>query len=106
YDPQVGVFRSRFTAAQLTAVAADRTRRWHASPPTAAPTLSREDQYLTEGLWHVRERDRAWNADDPFTAWRENRILEAFFAPVLDTPSYPSLMPARWPVQQRARTAE
>jgi hypothetical protein len=60
---------------------------------------------LSEGLWHVQERNLAWSAGDPFTAWRENRILEIFFAPVLDTASYASRVPPRWPAEQRAQTA-
>jgi hypothetical protein len=105
YEPDIGVFWSRYTARDLVAAAADRTTRWRAQPPVMLHRISREDQYLSEALWHVQARNMAWSAGDPFTAWRENRILEVFFAPVLDTPSYVSRVPPRWPHEQRAETA-
>lgn len=105
YEPDIGVFWSRYTAQDLAAAAADRAARWPAQPPVVLHRLSREDQYLSEALWHVQSRNLAWSAGDPFTAWRENRILEVFFAPVLDTPSYVSRVPPRWPPEQRAQTA-
>jgi hypothetical protein len=104
YDPGIGLFWSRYDAASLASASADRAVRWHASPPTQLHRVSREDHYLSEGLWHVQERNRAWGAGDPFTAWRENLILERFFAPVLDTPSYASRARARWPQEQRDET--
>jgi hypothetical protein len=59
--------------------------------------LSREDQYLDEGLWHLRRRNLA----EPFEAWYENLILERFFAPVLDIPTYATPGPNRWSIEQR-----
>jgi hypothetical protein len=35
-------------------------------------------------------------------AWSENLILEKYYAPVLDTPSYVSRTGHRWPADQRA----
>jgi hypothetical protein len=105
YEPDIGVFWSRYTARDLVASGADRVTRWRVQPPMVLHRLSREDQYLSEALWHVQSRNLAWSADDPFTAWRENRILEVFFAPVLDTPSYVSRVPPRWSPEQRAQTA-
>ena len=105
YVPGIGMFWSRYEAASLASASGDRAARWRTTPPTQLHRLSREDQYLSEGLWHVQERNRAWGAGDPFTAWRENLILERFFAPVLDTPSYASRAPARWPPHQRDDTA-
>ena len=105
YDPGIGVFWSRYSAPDLIAAASDRAGRWRAQPPIAPRRISREDQYLSEGLWHVQERNLAWTAGDPFTAWRENRILEMFFAPVLDTASSGLRVPPRWPPDQRAQTA-
>ena len=35
-------------------------------------------------------------------AWSENLILEKYYAPVLDTPSYISRTGHRWPPEQRA----
>ncbi len=106
YEPDIGMFWSHYDAAALLAMSADRAARWRTAPPVQLHRLSREDQYLSEGLWHVQERNRAWGAGDPFTAWRENLLLERFFAPVLDTSSYAARQPARWPPQQRDETAE
>ena len=65
---------------ELNALQADRAARWQTEPPIRLQRLSQEDQYLDEGLWHVRRRNSAELAE----AWRENLILERFFAPVLD----------------------
>lgn len=91
------VFRSHYTEPQLAALGRDRAARWQANPPTVLHRLSREDQYMDEGLWHVRRRNLAEAPD----AWAENRILEEFYAPVLDTPSYVSATGHRWPPAQR-----
>jgi VanZ family protein len=102
-DPAVGRFGSRYSGAELAAMGADRAARWKAEPPlTRPPRLSREDQYMTEGLQHVQARNAAWDAGDAFTAWRENLILEKWFAPVLDTPSYVSRTGHRWSPEHRA----
>jgi hypothetical protein len=93
---------SRYDRATLTALARDRADRWRADPPTVLRRLSREDQYMDEGLWHIRRRNDAWTAGVFFIARRENRILEEFFAPVLDAPSYVSKSGHRWPPEQRA----
>lgn len=53
---------------------------------------------LDEGVWHVRR----CNVAEPAEAWRENLILERYFAPVLDTPTYASRQANRWPPGQRA----
>lgn len=105
YDPEIGVFWSGYSAADLIAASRDRAERWKTRPPVVLHPLSREDHYLSEALWHVQSRNRAWGAGDPFSAWRENRILEKFFEPVLDTASYASRVPLRWPPDQRAQTA-
>ena len=96
--PGVGRFRSHYTAAQLFALQSDRAARWKTAPPLALRRLSQEDQYLDEGVWHVRRR----NVTEPAEAWRENLILERYFAPVLDTPTYASPQANRWPPEQRA----
>ena len=101
-DEELGSFRSRYTAAELLAAADARAARWREQPPLTLRRLSREDQYLTEGLWRVQRRNQAWDAGDIAAAWRENRILEKFYAPVLDTPSYVSAAGHRWPPEQRA----
>jgi hypothetical protein len=94
-------FRSHYTAERLDELQRDRTERWRTDPPRQLRRLSREDQYLDEGLWHVRARNRS----DGMEAWRENLILERFYAPVLDTSTYASPDGNRWPAEQRANLA-
>jgi VanZ family protein len=102
-DTTTGTFGSRYTAEQLAGLGADRAERWKSAPPTTRPPrLSREDQYMTEGLQHVQARNTAWNAGGAFAAWHENLILEKWFAPVLDTPSYVSATGHRWSREHRA----
>jgi VanZ like protein len=96
-DQEIGRFRSRHTAEELAAASRDRLQRWREGVLPAAPTVSREDQYLTEGLWHVQARNEAWTSDVD-TAWRENLILEKYFAPVLRGGH-------AWPAAQRADAA-
>jgi hypothetical protein len=98
----IGQFSSRHTAAELDALQLDRAERWLTAPPLNIARLSREDQYLDEGLWHVRERNRRWDAEQITAAWHENLILERFFAPVLDRPTYVSASGTRWPAEHRA----
>jgi hypothetical protein len=101
--PEAGAFVSRYTADELATFTADRAEAWRTAPPLVRPPrLSREDQFMTEGLQHVQARNKAWAAGDAFTAWRENLILERHFAIVLDTPSYVSKTGHRWPEAQRA----
>jgi hypothetical protein len=93
---------SRHTIEQLEALQRDRNQRWLTAPPIGIARLSREDQYLDEGLWHVRERNERWDAGEITAAWRENLILERFFTPVLDRPTYASRDGNRWPPEHRA----
>ncbi len=55
-----------------------------------------------KGLWHARRRNQRWDENDHEGAWQENRILEIYFAPVLDTPSYVS-GGHRWPAAHTRR---
>jgi VanZ family protein len=92
-DPEIGVFRSRFSAARLRELGDDRRREWGGGPPPAAGRYGREDQYEAEALWHVRRRNFGMDPDrkgDPLEldiAWRENQILERYFAAVMDAAS-------------------
>jgi hypothetical protein len=83
HDPRIGSFTSIYTAADLQAHARDRATRWQVDPPIDKTRLAREDQYRTEGIQHVQERNLAWDAGDFDTAWREHLILETYYAPVL-----------------------
>jgi hypothetical protein len=104
-DPKVGSFRSVYTREQLGALGRNRLERWRTAPPLTWSRLSREDQYLSEGVMHVRRRNRCWDEQNFVCAWHENLILEEFFQPVLDTPSYISAGGFRWPAEQRANAA-
>ena len=96
--PEIGRFKSHYTEDELTDLQGQRAALWQTQPPINIARLSREDQYLDEGLWHVRKRNTA----DIGEAWRENLILERFFVPVLDMPTYASPNGNRWPPEQRA----
>jgi VanZ family protein len=98
-DPSIGAFRSRYSASELLANAADRAHRWQTDPLTTLRRYSREDQYMSEGLWHIQARNEASN--DPLRQWRENLILERYFQPVLDFPTYNTPNGGRWPAEQR-----
>lgn len=91
------IFHSHYTADELLALQGDRARKWSSDPPRVLRRLSQEDQYLDEGIWHIRRR----NVTEPFEAFNENLILERFFAPVLDIPTYAAPAPSRWPPEQR-----
>lgn len=101
-DREAGVFRSRYTAEQLRALAEQRAVEWRAHPPLTWSRLSREDQYFSEGVAHIRHRNRRWAEGNILAARHENLILEKYYAPVLDTPSYLSATGHRWPEEQRA----
>jgi hypothetical protein len=102
HDPRIGTFRARYSASQLRELSRDRAERWAVDPPVVLRRLSREDQYLSEGLWHVQQRNAAWDAGELAVAWRENLILETFYAPVLDAPTREGSEGHRWPAEQRA----
>jgi hypothetical protein len=98
-DPQAGTFLSRYSAEELLAASRDRGVRWQAAPPRQLHRRSIEDHYLAEGAWHVQRRNEV---ADPQRVWHENLILEKYFAPVLDFPTYSTGAGAKWPAEQRA----
>ena len=102
-DAEAGTFTSRYSGDTLRALQSDRAARWQSHPPPlVVKRLSREDQYLSEGIEHVMQRNELWQAGDVAGAWQENLILERYFAPVLDTPSYAGKAGHRWSPAQRA----
>ena len=92
-DGKAGVFRSRFDTQALAAAAVNRPDRWKVSPPPVRG-FRHEDHYLSEGEWHVQQRNIALGRRDWSTALGEDTILEQFYAPVLD-------LRGRWPPEQR-----
>ncbi len=101
-DAEAGVFRSRYTTGELAALGEARARTWSATPPMTWSRLSREDQYFSEGVAHVQRRNQTWQEGNVLASRHENLILERYYAPVLDTPSYLSATGHRWPPLQRA----
>jgi hypothetical protein len=98
-DPQTGDFLSRYSAEELLAASRGRRFRWQSAPPRELHRMSIEDHYLAEGVWHVQRRNEV---DDSQRVWHENLILEKYFAPVLDFPTYSTGAGAKWPAEQRA----
>ena len=102
-DPEVGLFKSRYSMTALPALAAEKRADWQRHPPPLTlRRVSREDQYMTEGVTHVQRRNELLAANDAKGAWMENLILEKYYAPVLDTPSYVSRTGHRWSAEQRS----
>jgi hypothetical protein len=102
-DAEIGSFLSRYSPERLLTLQIEKAAQWKSNPPPLVlKRISREDQYLNEGLSHVRWRNRRWAGGDIVSAWKENRILEKYFAPVLDTPTYEGRQGHRWPAEQRA----
>jgi hypothetical protein len=100
-DGDIAPFRSAYRRDELGALAQDRALRWNTNPPLTWSRYSREDQYFSEGVALVRQRNRCWDAGNIACAWRSNEILERYYAPVLDSPSYVSATGHRWPPAQR-----
>jgi hypothetical protein len=102
-DRDAGVFRSRYDARQLAEVSARRAERWRDQPPLTWRRFSQEDQYFSEALAHIRRRNERWGEGNFLAARHENLILERYYAPVLDAPSFVSATGHRWPPEQRAQ---
>ena len=98
-DQQAGVFLSRYSAEELLTASRDRAIQWQSAPPRELRRTSIEDHYLAEGAWHVQRRNEV---ADPQRVWHENLILEKYFAPVLNFPTYATGAGAKWPAEQRA----
>jgi hypothetical protein len=103
-DPDVGTFRSRFTASMLEQISAERAASWRDGLPVNVGRFAAEDHYLTEARWHVQERNDAAAIGDTVTAWRENGILEKYYAPLLALTAMNAEY--RWSEEQRARAGD
>ena len=101
-DAETGDFLSRYSAAQLLEASRDRAARWQSAPPRELRRTSIEDHYLAEGAWHIQRRNEI---EDPQRVWHENLILEKYFSPVLEFPTYATGSGAKWPAEQRAHNA-
>lgn len=78
------VFLSWVDEERLRELAADRARRWATEPPGPLSPLALEDYFLTAGTAHVQARNRAMTRGRVMHAWNEQRILERWYAPVLE----------------------
>jgi hypothetical protein len=83
-EPEGLVFRSWYSPQELPAVAAERARRWAAGDLPSLDPLDHEDYFFVEGTSHVAHRNASLTAGDARTAWKEQRILERYYAPVLE----------------------
>jgi hypothetical protein len=86
-DAGVGSFRSYFTAAALREASRDRAARWAVAPlgpPGEFAPLEREDWFRTEAGMHVQHRNGALERGDVYHAWKENLLIERWYAPFLD----------------------
>jgi hypothetical protein len=101
-DAEAGEFFSRYSATELLDASRDRAVRWKSAPPRELRRTSIEDHYLAEGVWHVQRRNEV---EDPIRVWHENLILEKYFAPVLEFPTYSTGKGAKWAAEQRANAA-
>ena len=93
-DGKAGVFRSRFSTQALAEAASNRPERWKLAPPPVRG-FRHEDHYLSEGEWHVQQRNIAVGLRDWRTVLGEDAILERFYAPVLE-------IRGRWSADQRS----
>jgi hypothetical protein len=86
-DPEIGAFYSYFTVEGLEAASRDRARRWSEEPlgpPGVYAPLEREDWFRSEAGMHVQHRNASLERDDVYQVWKENRILERYYAPFLE----------------------
>lgn len=95
HDPRAGVFVSWHSPEELVQAAEARREPWAAGERPRDRPLVLEDVYYTEAGWHAAARNEAAERGDFLQAWRENRILERWFAPYLELPG------TRWPQAQR-----
>ena len=83
-DPEVGTFQSFFTAERLQELDRRRTVEWAARRPGPLRALEKEDYFRTEAGWHVRARNKFRAAGEAESAWREDRILRAYYSAFLE----------------------
>ena len=86
---------------QLESAAQERSARWRDQPPLAVGPCFARGPVRQRGALAREAPQRGDGGGDVFAAWRENRILETFYAPVLDTATYVSRAGFRWPAEQR-----
>ncbi|MEM6792878.1 MAG: VanZ family protein [Acidobacteriota bacterium] len=101
-DPEIGRFRSWFTAEQLERLSQDRAERWRRDRPTGLVAWHKEDYFLTEAARHANHRNSAYSHEQWTLAWQANRILERHYEPFLDLDSFRNGGRHRYPPELRA----
>jgi hypothetical protein len=86
-------FVSQYRAEELDHTGEERRMRWSSISPSDREGLIRpaedlwgiEDFYVTEARRHIQARNQAADAGDAHAATAENRIVERWYAPYLET---------------------
>ncbi len=87
-DPELGSFRSYFSADRLERLNDNRRLRWAAElPPTVLQPWHIEDHFLSEAAWHVQARNEAFDREDWSTVAAEQAILDRYYPAVLELPT-------------------
>ena len=85
-DPELGSFRSYYSADRLERLNEDRRARWPARQPPVPPfqPWQIQDHFLNEATWHVQARNEAFDAEDWPTAAAEEAILNRYYPAVVE----------------------
>ena len=97
-DPELGQFRSHYSAERLERLNENRRDRWATKlPPMDFQPWHIEDHFLSEAAWHVQARNEAYEAEDWSTAAAEEAILSRYYPAVLELVTPDGLL--RYPFQ-------
>ncbi len=99
-DPELGQFRSHYSAERLERLNEDRRARWALKLPPMGSAFQPwhiEDHFLSEAAWHVQVREEAYLAEDWSTAAAEQAILTRYYPAVLELVTPDGLL--RYPFQ-------
>ena len=84
-DPQLGRFRSHYSADRLERLNENRRARWATKlPPMAFQPWHIEDHFVSESAWHVQIRNETYEAEDWPTVAAEEAILSRYYPAVLE----------------------
>ena len=85
-DPELGQFRSYYSADRLERLNENRRARWATKLPPMRPfqPWQIQDHFLNEATWHVQARNEAFDAEDWPTAAAEEAILNRYYLSVLE----------------------
>lgn len=85
-DPELGQFRSYYSADRLERLNENRRTRWATKLPPMRPfqPWQIQDHFLNEATWHVQARNEAFDAEDWPTAAAEEAILNRYYPVVLE----------------------